>query len=69
MRDWLDQRRSEIRHPEPALALSIGLFTTLQSAILMERIPPRLGLAAFVAEMSRLFQRYLGPLDETASSV
>lgn len=63
MRDWLDQCRSEIRHPDPALALSLGLFTTLQTlqnAILMERIPPSLGLAAFVAEISRLFQRYLG---------
>lgn len=66
---WLAERQSEIRHPAPSLALSLGLFTTLQTlqtAILMDRIPPGLGVERFTAEMATLFQRYLG-LDSAAS--
>lgn len=63
MHGWLSERADEIRHPEPRLAISLGLFTTLQtlqSAILLERIPPALGLARFVAEQARMFRAYLG---------
>lgn len=60
---WLSERTEEIRHPDPRLALSLGLFATLQSlqtAVLFDRIPPALGLEAFVAEMARMFCGYLG---------
>jgi AcrR family transcriptional regulator len=60
---WLSQCAAEIRHPDPRLALSIGLFTTLQAlqnAVLFDRVPPALGLDAFVAEVARMFCRYLG---------
>lgn len=60
---WLAECIGEIRHPEPGLALSLGLYTTLQTlqtAILMERVPAELGVARFTAEMSRLFRAYLG---------
>lgn len=63
MHAWLSERAAEIRHPDPSRALSLGLFTTLQAlqtAVLMDRIPPDLGLARFTAEQVRLFQRYLG---------
>ena len=60
---WLGERMEEIRHPEPKLALSLGLFATLQTlqtAVLFDRIPPTLGLERFVAEMARMYCRYLG---------
>jgi AcrR family transcriptional regulator len=60
---WLAERSHEIRHPQPALALSLGLFTTLQTlqnAVLFDRIPPALGQAGFVAELARMFCAYLG---------
>ena len=60
---WLNERADEIRHPEPKLALSLGLFTmlqTLQTAVLFDRIPPALGLDGFVAEMAAMYRRYLG---------
>lgn len=63
MHSWLAERADEIRHPDPRLALSIGLFTTLQTlqtAVLFDRVPPTLGLAGFVDEMARMFQGYLG---------
>ncbi|WP_386068036.1 TetR/AcrR family transcriptional regulator [Tahibacter sp. UC22_41] len=64
---WLAECLGEIRHPTPGLALSLGLYTTLQTlqtAILMERVPAELGIPRFTAEMSRLFRAYLG-LDTT----
>lgn len=63
MHAWLLERAGEIRHPEPRLAISLGLFTTLQtlqSAIVLGRIPPELGLPRFVAEQARMFRAYLG---------
>ncbi|KFN48975.1 TetR/AcrR family transcriptional regulator [Arenimonas composti] len=60
---WLAERRDEIRHPQPGLALSLGLFAALQclqTAILMERLPPTLAVEDFTAEMARQFRRYLG---------
>ena len=63
MHAWLSERAGEIRHPEPALALSLGLFTTLQTiqtAVMLGRIPPSLGLERFVAEQARMFRAYLG---------
>lgn len=60
---WLAECAGEIRHPEPRMALSLGLYTmlqTLQTAILMERIPPEIGISRFTAEMSRMFRAYLG---------
>jgi AcrR family transcriptional regulator len=59
---WLSECRDEIRHPDPKLALSLGLFATLQtlqSAVLFDRIPPTLGTARFVEEMARMFVGYL----------
>lgn len=60
---WLAECADEIRHPEPKLALALGLYTalqTLQSAILMERIPPSVGLERFTREQARMFKAYLG---------
>jgi AcrR family transcriptional regulator len=60
---WLSECAAEIRHPQPRLALSLGLFATLQAlqnAVLFERVPPALGLAGLVAEMARMFGAYLG---------
>lgn len=60
---WLAECADEIRHPEPRLALSLGLYTTLQTlqtAISMERVPPEIGVPRFTAEMSRMFRAYLG---------
>lgn len=62
MHAWLAECSAEIRHPDPRLALSLGLFTTLQAlqtAVLFDRIPPALGTAAFVREMGRMFVGYL----------
>lgn len=66
MHAWLLECAAEIRHPDPRVALSLGLFTTLQalqSAILFDRVPPQLGLPRFVAEMTRMLTRYLGVPD------
>jgi AcrR family transcriptional regulator len=65
---WLSERADEIAHPDPRLALSLGMFTalqTLQTAILLDRIPPQLGLERFTAEIARMFRHYLaaGPAD------
>lgn len=63
MHAWLAECGSEIRHPDPRLALSLGLFTTLQTlqtAVLFDRVPAALGVAGFVGEMARMFQAYLG---------
>lgn len=60
--EWLFECAAEIEHPEPRLALSLGLFTalqTLQTAILMDRIPPQIGLERFTAEVARMFRHYL----------
>lgn len=60
---WLAECADEIRHPEPRLALSLALYTTLQTlqtAILMERVPLQVGIPRFTAEMSRMFRAYLG---------
>lgn len=59
---WLSECCDEITHPDPKLALSLGLFTTLQtlqSAVLFDRIPPTVGTARFVEEMARMFVGYL----------
>jgi AcrR family transcriptional regulator len=59
---WLSECSDEITHPEPSLALSLGLFTTLQTlqtAVLFDRIPPALGTQRFVQEMARMFVGYL----------
>lgn len=69
MHAWLSECVEEIRHPDPRLALSLGLFTTLQTlqtAVLFDRVPPALGLTGFVAEMARMFQAYLGVPNEPA---
>jgi AcrR family transcriptional regulator len=65
---WLLQCRDEIVHPQPALALSLGMFAAmqaLQTAILFDRLPPALGVDTLVAEIARMYQRYLG-LDTAA---
>jgi len=62
MHAWLGECAAEIRHPEPRLALSLGLFTTLQTlqtAIMLGRVPPALGLARFTEELARMFLAYL----------
>jgi AcrR family transcriptional regulator len=63
---WLSERSHEIRHPDPRLALSLGLFTTLQTlqtAILMDRVPQALGVERFTAELARMFRTYLGVVE------
>lgn len=63
MHDWLSERGEEIRHPDPRLALSLALFTslqTIQTAVMLGRIPPTLGLQRFVSEQVRMFCAYLG---------
>jgi AcrR family transcriptional regulator len=63
MHEWLSERADEIRHPDPRLALSLGLFTTLQTiqtAVMLGRVPPALGLERFVDEQARMFRAYLG---------
>lgn len=60
---WLGECRGEIRHPQPELALNLGLQTVLQilqSVILFDRIPATLGIDGLVAELSCLLRRYLG---------
>jgi AcrR family transcriptional regulator len=66
MQAWLLERAHEIRHPQPQLALSLGLFTTLQTlqtAVLFERVPPELGLEGFARELARMFCAYLAAAD------
>lgn len=63
MHGWLYECAGEIRHPDPRLALSLGLFTTLQTlqtAVLFDRVPPALGLQRFVDEVALMFKGYLG---------
>lgn len=63
MHGWLYECADEIRHPDPQLALSLGLFTTLQTlqtAVLFDRVPPALGVSRFVDEMARMLKGYLG---------
>lgn len=60
---WLSECAASIRHPDPRLALSLGLFTTLQTtqtAVMLGRVPPALGLERFIAELARMFLAYLG---------
>ncbi len=60
---WLAECIDEIRHPDPRLALSLGLFATLQSmqtAIIFERIPANIGIDRFTDEFARMFKRYVG---------
>ena len=66
---WLAECSAEFRHPEPRLALSLGMFTTLQTlqtAVLFDRIPPHIGLEVFVREMGRMFVGYLVSEDRSA---
>ncbi len=63
MHAWLYECADEIRHPDPRLALSLGLFTALQAlqtAVLFDRVPPALGLQRFVQELAAMFKGYLG---------
>lgn len=63
MHGWLYECADQIRHPDPRMALSLGLYTTLQAlqtAVLFDRIPPELGLAGLVDELARMFEGYLG---------
>ena len=60
--NWLAARREEVRHPQPDLALSLGLFTALtsvQAAVLFQRLPPSLPVEAYCAEVTRMFCSYL----------
>ena len=69
VRDWLSECAAEIDHPEPHLALSLGLYTTLQTlqtAILFDRVPPEIGLTRFTAELARMLLRYLGVAEAPA---
>jgi len=62
MHAWLLEREHEFTHPEPRLALSLGLFMTLQTlqtAILMDRVPEHVGVPRFTAEMARMLGNYL----------
>jgi AcrR family transcriptional regulator len=59
---WLAECADEVRHPQPAIALRIGLFTalqTLQTAILFDRLPPDLPLPTFTGEIARMWCAYL----------
>lgn len=63
MHAWLSECAGEITHPDPRLALSLGLFTTLQTlqtAIMLGRVPPALGVERFTGELARMFLAYLG---------
>ena len=63
MHAWLSERTDEITHPDPRGALSLGLFTTLQTlqtAIMLGRVPPAVGLERFTGELARMFLAYLG---------
>lgn len=66
MHAWLSERADEITHPDPRGALSLGLFTTLQTlqtAIMLGRVPAALGLERFTEELARMFLAYLGADD------
>lgn len=61
---WLSECTASIRHPDPPLALSLGLFTTLQTiqtAVMLDRVPPALGLDRFVSEQATMLLAYLRP--------
>lgn len=62
MHGWLSECAAEIRHPDPRLALSLGLFATLQAlqtAIMLGRVPPALGVDRFAQELARMLLAYL----------
>lgn len=60
--DWLIEHASQMHHPQPRLALRIGLagvLHTLQAAVLTQRLPPDLPLTTLTAELARMLCRYL----------
>jgi AcrR family transcriptional regulator len=62
MREWLLERRGEIAHPEPEVAVRVGLYLVLQSlqtALLFEDLPAELPATRVVAEASQLLLAYL----------
>lgn len=63
MHAWLSECTEEITHPDPRQALSMGLFTTLQTlqtAIMLGRVPPAVGVERFTRELAHMFLAYLG---------
>lgn len=63
MRGYLLERASEIQHPDPPLAVRLGLYMTLQSlqtALLFEQLPREIDQQLVVTEAKRMLRRYLG---------
>ena len=63
LRDWLAECRAEVRHPQPELAIALGLglvLQTLQTALVFDRVPGGLSFEAYREEMALLLLRYLG---------
>jgi AcrR family transcriptional regulator len=63
MRNWLLACRAEIRHPQPEMAVRLGLYMCLQSlqtALLFENLPPDITRDTIVGETKRMLARYLG---------
>lgn len=62
MRNWLLACRDEIKHPQPAIAVRVGLYICLQSlqtALLFENLPPEIPRDTIVSETKRMLVRYL----------
>lgn len=62
MRDWLLERRDEITHPQPEIAVRAGFYLVLQSlqtALLFEEMPAELPAARLVDEAVGMLGAYL----------
>jgi AcrR family transcriptional regulator len=62
VQDWLLECKGEISHPDPKLAVRVGVYLTLQSlqtALLFEQIPADLSQRRLIAEAERMLLCYL----------
>jgi AcrR family transcriptional regulator len=61
--DWLLECKNEISHPDPRMAVRVGVYLTLkslQTALLFEKIPADLSEKHLIAEAERMLLRSLG---------
>ena len=62
VQDWLLECKEEISHPDPKMAVRVGVYLTLQSlqtALLFEQIPADLSQRHLIAEAERMLLCYL----------
>jgi AcrR family transcriptional regulator len=62
LHDWLLERRHEITHPDPPMAVRVGLYLSLQSlqtALLFEQLPTSVPPILLIREAERMLLSYL----------